>query len=188
MIPRMISHSGLLVSSAFELNKCSKSFQGLVGFTGNYWVTKAAQAIRGASHRGYHVAEEVPGEWSFLGMCSWLSEGGAKGSDSYNHPFIPGFSLPPAPLPENGMFAVQFFDMSTYTPGRSRNSNVDHCFKSIEFVTKIGFCFMHCVFLFFLFFVFGHGAYEVLPPWPGIESTPLHWKVKSYPLDHEGSP
>lgn len=42
MIPRMISHSGLLVSSAFELNKCSKSFQGLVGFTGNYWSDKGS--------------------------------------------------------------------------------------------------------------------------------------------------
>lgn len=42
MIPRMISHFGLLVSSAFELNKCSKSFQGLVGFTGNYWSGKGS--------------------------------------------------------------------------------------------------------------------------------------------------
>ena len=42
MIPRMTSHSVLLVSSPFELNKCSKSFQGLVGFTGNYWSGKGS--------------------------------------------------------------------------------------------------------------------------------------------------
>ena len=41
-IPRMTSHSVLLVSSPFELNKCSKSFQGLVRFTGNYWSGKGS--------------------------------------------------------------------------------------------------------------------------------------------------
>ena len=78
-------------------------------------MAKAAQAIREP------LTEDTMLLKKFLVMillrhaCSRLSEGGAKGSDSYNHPFIPSFSLPPAPLPENWMFVVQFFDMSTYT-------------------------------------------------------------------------
>lgn len=116
-------------------------------------MTKAAQAIREP------LTEDTMLLKKFLVMillrhaCSWLSEGGAKGSDSYNHPFIPGFSLPLAPLPENGMFVVQFFDMSTYT-WRFLEILMWTIVLSLLNLLQNYFCFMHCVFLFFSFFVF----------------------------------
>ena len=35
---------------------------------------------------------------------------------------------------------------------------------------------------------FGLKACGILVPPPGIEPTPLHWKLKSYPWDHRESP
>jgi len=35
---------------------------------------------------------------------------------------------------------------------------------------------------------FGHEACGIFVPWAGIEPLPLHWKVSSQPLDHQGSP
>ena len=40
----------------------------------------------------------------------------------------------------------------------------------------------------FVFRFFGGKAYRLLAPQPGIKLNPLHWKVKSSPLDHQGSP
>ena len=40
----------------------------------------------------------------------------------------------------------------------------------------------------FLFWFFDCEACRILAPLPGIELAPLHWKAKSSPLDHQGSP
>ena len=39
-----------------------------------------------------------------------------------------------------------------------------------------------------MFCFFDHEECGIFVPWPGIENSPLHWKVKSQPLDHQGSP
>ena len=45
--------------------------------------------------------------------------------------------------------------------------------------------FFTVLFLFYVL-VFGHMACGILASRPGIEPTLLHWKVKSWPLDHQG--
>ena len=50
----------------------------------------------------------------------------------------------------------------------------------IELVTTLA--------LFFNYWFFGRKARGILPPRPGIKLSSLHWKVKSYPLDHQGNP
>lgn len=40
--PELASRSGLLVRSTSELNKWTNSFQGLVGFTSNYWSSEGS--------------------------------------------------------------------------------------------------------------------------------------------------
>ena len=40
----------------------------------------------------------------------------------------------------------------------------------------------------FMFWFFDGKACRILTPQPGIKLNPLHWKVKSSPLDHQGGP
>ena len=60
--------------------------------------------------------------------------------------------------------------------------NVDH-FKSLYWI-----CYIIAFFFFLMFWFFcpeAHGP-EALAPQSGVETTPLRWKAKSYPLDHQG--
>ena len=55
---------------------------------------------------------------------------------------------------------------------------VDQILKSLLNLLRYCFCFM--------FWFFGHEAGGILVPQPRIESAPLHWKVKSSPLNCQG--
>ena len=92
-------------------------------------------------------------------VCSGLSEGPTKGSDSHNHPFIPGSPYPQHHYLKIGCLLCNFLICQLLKV--PRNSNVDHCFKSIEFVTILLLFYALC---FSFFFFFGHGAYEILAP------------------------
>ena len=108
--------------------------------------------------------------WFFLGMCA---QGSVKAPQRAVIPTII-LSSQALPTPSTTTWKLDvccaiFWYVNFYLKV-PRNSNVDHCFKSIEFVTILLLFYALC-FSFFFFF-FGHGAYEILAPWLGIESTP----------------
>ena len=107
------------------------------------------------------------------------------------HPTISSSVIPfspcPQSFPESGSFQMSQFFASGFTHilfpfwmwNYSTFLDVEHFFKSTEFVS---------ILLLFFFFFWLWGMWDLTSFKQGWNLYPLQWKVKSQPLDNQGSP
>lgn len=84
----LASCSGLLVHSTSSLNKGAKSFQGLLGFTSNYWSCKGSMLPKNVE-----LWKELREPCSSSAWALTIQGGRRKSSASHNHRLTSGSSL-----------------------------------------------------------------------------------------------